>query len=155
MSMESKQNKKIGILNKGKNNTFIDNSFEGLDVGIQDEGDGTLASGNKFRDGELLQEEQEKWNTGNLPDGYPIRCDTNQIKKTVQDLSDEYYQKTQAGKFNKVWEKVIRNLIESGRKELERREMKNRNTSWFSMNNPIIYILVIVILAGITYIWGI
>lgn len=39
---------KIGILNTGKNNTFIDNTFANLDVGIQDEGEGTLAKGNKF-----------------------------------------------------------------------------------------------------------
>ena len=40
--------KKIGILNKGRNNGFIDNRFFGLDVGIQDEGENTSASGNKF-----------------------------------------------------------------------------------------------------------
>ncbi|MDP1760268.1 MAG: hypothetical protein Q8L01_02350 [Candidatus Woesebacteria bacterium] len=38
----------IGILNRGKNNKFINNTFEGLDVGIQDEGESTLAVGNKF-----------------------------------------------------------------------------------------------------------
>ena len=40
--------KKIGILNTGKDNTFKDCEFENLDVGIQDEGSGTLATGNKF-----------------------------------------------------------------------------------------------------------
>ncbi|MCL5006744.1 MAG: hypothetical protein M1153_01155 [Patescibacteria group bacterium] len=40
----------IGILNRGENNKFINNTFEGLDVGIQDEGENTLAEGNKFID---------------------------------------------------------------------------------------------------------
>lgn len=39
---------RIGILNTGKNSTFIDNTFENLDVGIKDEGKGTLVKGNKF-----------------------------------------------------------------------------------------------------------
>ena len=38
----------IGILNRGKNNKFINNTFDGLDVGIQDEGENTLAVGNRF-----------------------------------------------------------------------------------------------------------
>lgn len=38
----------IGILNRGKDNKFFDNKFTGLDVGIQDEGEGTIAAGNKF-----------------------------------------------------------------------------------------------------------
>lgn len=42
------ENKKIGILNKGKDNKSINNSFENFDVGIQDEGEGTVAKGNKF-----------------------------------------------------------------------------------------------------------
>lgn len=41
-------NKRVGILNKGKHNTFINNSFDGLDIGIQDEGVNTTAKGNKF-----------------------------------------------------------------------------------------------------------
>ncbi len=40
--------KKVGILNTGKNNTFIGNIFQGHDVGIQDEGKGTLAKANEF-----------------------------------------------------------------------------------------------------------
>jgi len=40
--------KRIGILNKGENNQFIDNTFENLDVCIQDEGRNTVAKGNKF-----------------------------------------------------------------------------------------------------------
>lgn len=41
--------KRIGILNKGKNNVFINNKFVGLDVGIQDDGEDTTAKGNDFR----------------------------------------------------------------------------------------------------------
>lgn len=41
--------KRIGILNKGKNNQFINNTFENLDVGIQDEGEDTIAEGNEFK----------------------------------------------------------------------------------------------------------
>lgn len=40
--------KTIGVLNKGKNNQFINNKFHNLDIGILDEGEGTIASGNKF-----------------------------------------------------------------------------------------------------------
>lgn len=46
----AKERKSIGILNKGKGNSFINNSFLGLDVGIQDEGEKTYASGNEFLD---------------------------------------------------------------------------------------------------------
>ncbi|MFA5386409.1 MAG: hypothetical protein WC297_01990 [Candidatus Paceibacterota bacterium] len=38
----------IGILNKGRNNTFIGNTFQNLAVGIQDEGEGTMAQSNVF-----------------------------------------------------------------------------------------------------------
>lgn len=41
-------NKRVGILNKGRDNKFIDNTFQNLDVGIQDEGEKTIAVGNKF-----------------------------------------------------------------------------------------------------------
>ncbi|MDP3980889.1 MAG: hypothetical protein Q8Q33_05690 [Chlamydiota bacterium] len=47
MSSNNKK-KRIGILNKGKNNQFISNTFENLDIGIQDEGENTIAKGNKF-----------------------------------------------------------------------------------------------------------
>lgn len=42
------KSKRVGILNKGKNNRFINNTFQNLDVGIQDEGEETAALGNKF-----------------------------------------------------------------------------------------------------------
>ena len=41
-------NKRVGILNKGRDNKFINNTFQNLDVGIQDEGEKTIATGNKF-----------------------------------------------------------------------------------------------------------
>jgi hypothetical protein len=40
--------KRVGILNTGKNNTFIGNTFHGHDVGIKDEGEGTFAKANNF-----------------------------------------------------------------------------------------------------------
>jgi hypothetical protein len=40
--------KKIGISNKGKDNRFINNEFIGLDVGIDNQGERTVAKGNKF-----------------------------------------------------------------------------------------------------------
>lgn len=39
---------KIAILNKGKDNQYIGNQFNGYDIGIQDEGEGTVARNNKF-----------------------------------------------------------------------------------------------------------
>ncbi|OGH16034.1 MAG: hypothetical protein A3C30_00745 [Candidatus Levybacteria bacterium RIFCSPHIGHO2_02_FULL_40_18] len=41
--------KRVGILNKGKNNKFIDCAFEGLDIAIQDEGENTVALKNVIR----------------------------------------------------------------------------------------------------------
>lgn len=41
--------KRVGILNKGRNNKYISNSFESLDVGIDDQGKNTLAEDNKFK----------------------------------------------------------------------------------------------------------
>lgn len=59
--MENKR-KTTGILNKGKDNRFIGNTFSGLDVGIQDEGEKTLAAGNRFSNGgnDLRQKKQEE-----------------------------------------------------------------------------------------------
>lgn len=45
-----RQVKSTGIFNTGKDNAFIDNEFSGLDIGIKDEGEGTLALGNKFKE---------------------------------------------------------------------------------------------------------
>ena len=41
--------KRIGILNQGKNNKFKNNTFENLDVAIQDEGENTIAEGNEVK----------------------------------------------------------------------------------------------------------
>lgn len=43
-----KQKERVGILNKGKGTKIINNQFSGLDVAIQDEGENTLAQGNKI-----------------------------------------------------------------------------------------------------------
>lgn len=43
------QPKRIGIINRGRNNTFLNNTFEGLDIGIKDEGEETIARGNEFK----------------------------------------------------------------------------------------------------------
>lgn len=45
---KEKKKQSIGILNKGKNNTYINNRFKGRDIGIKDEGEGTNAVDNKF-----------------------------------------------------------------------------------------------------------
>ncbi len=45
---EKQSHKTVGILNEGVNNQFIDNVFDGLDVGIHDKGKNTVAFGNKF-----------------------------------------------------------------------------------------------------------
>ena len=43
------KSQRVGILNKGKNNKFINNTFSGFDVGIQDEGESSVAKGNDFK----------------------------------------------------------------------------------------------------------
>ena len=48
LSVKLGNSKRIGILNKGRDNKFINNTFQNLDVGIQDEGEKTLAVGNEF-----------------------------------------------------------------------------------------------------------
>lgn len=48
LTIGRKKKESIGILNKGKDNKFIDNEFNGFDVGIKDEGKNTEARGNKF-----------------------------------------------------------------------------------------------------------
>ena len=39
--------KRIGILNRGRNTRIIDNKFSDLDIAIQDEGQDTVAKGNR------------------------------------------------------------------------------------------------------------
>jgi len=48
LNIGRKRKESIGILNKGKDNRFINNKFSGLDVGIKDEGKSTEARNNKF-----------------------------------------------------------------------------------------------------------
>jgi hypothetical protein len=48
-NIDKKKKESIGILNKGRDNKFIDNEFNGLDVGIKDEGENTEAKNNKFK----------------------------------------------------------------------------------------------------------
>ncbi len=43
-----RKNGSVGILNRGRNNKFINNRFSNLDVGIQDEGTSTVVEGNEF-----------------------------------------------------------------------------------------------------------
>ena len=43
-----KRGMRIGILNRGKNNKFVSNTFKGLEIAIQDEGENTLAEDNKI-----------------------------------------------------------------------------------------------------------
>jgi hypothetical protein len=48
LKMDLRPKGKIGILVKGKNSVIVDNTFKNLDIGIQDEGENTVALGNKF-----------------------------------------------------------------------------------------------------------
>ncbi len=48
MITQSEQNKKIGILDKGKNTSVLNSSFTNLDVGIQSEGEGLESRDNSF-----------------------------------------------------------------------------------------------------------
>jgi hypothetical protein len=50
-----------------------------------------------------MSAERKKWNNDHLPDGYPSRCETEQIKNIIQDLNDEYIVKTRSGKNNVFW----------------------------------------------------
>lgn len=54
-------NVKIGILNQGQNNTIVSNEFIGLDVGIKDEGLGTLVEKNKFNIGIPKEKWYKRW----------------------------------------------------------------------------------------------
>lgn len=59
---EAAQTGPVGILNKGKNNTFVENVFGNkLQVGIQNEGTGTIAVGNKFLQNNGRDKLKERW----------------------------------------------------------------------------------------------
>lgn len=42
------QRRRVGIYNKGKNNKFMNNKISGFDIGIQDEGEETVAENNEL-----------------------------------------------------------------------------------------------------------
>ena len=68
--------------------------------------------------------DRKKWSTGILPKGYPKECGGDVLNDVIQDLSSELYDKIQDGKFNKLWEFLITNLIQSGHEELQHRNNK-------------------------------
>lgn len=80
-----------------------------------------------------------------MPKGYPNECDSGLIKQVVQDLNEEYVAKKKGGKNNPFWEGIIKQQIESGNEELRQR------TPWFSMNNPFVYVSVILLIAFFAY----
>src|SRR3989344_2273063 len=91
--------------------------------------------------------EKEKWASDKLPEGYPTRCSVEQLKNVIQNLSDERYQKTKNGKLNVIWERLVSDLLESGREELRQRVHVNEKIFQFSMDNPFVYVLVILLVA--------
>ena len=95
--------------------------------------------------------EKEKWASDKLPEGYPTKCSAGQLKNVIQDLSDERYHKTQNGKVNVIWERLVSDLLESGREELRQRTRVDGKIFQFSMDNPLIYVLVILLLAFIAF----
>ena len=98
-----------------------------------------------------MSNERIKWNTNNMPNGYPKNCDTNLLKEVVQDLNDEYVTKKNGGKNNSFWESIIKQQLYVGNNELRLRTQGKSGHSWFSMNNPFVYVSVIVILAFLAY----
>ena len=63
----------------------------------------------------------KKWTSDKLPEGYPTDCSRRLLNEVIQDLSDELYTKTQAGKLNEIWRFLVITLIQSGHNELQRR----------------------------------
>ncbi len=99
-----------------------------------------------------MSNERTRWHTDNMPAGYPKNCDAKLLKEVIQDLNDEYVTKKKGGKINVIWENIIKQQIEAGNEEIRQRTELNRpERTWFSMNNPFVYILVIVILALVAY----
>lgn len=56
----TKIKKTIGILNRGRCNSYFRNTFSGMDIGIQDEGEHTFAAGNEFEKGSNIRRWWEK-----------------------------------------------------------------------------------------------
>ena len=95
-----------------------------------------------------MSNERTKWHTDNMPKGYPKQCDVELLKEVVQDLNDEYIAKKKGGKNNPYWEGIIKQQIEAGNEELRQRKQPNNiQHPWFSMNNPFVYISVILLFA--------
>lgn len=51
---------KTAILNEGKNNTFVNVSSEGFDIGIHDKGENTVVAGGKYTTNNLNRNWWEK-----------------------------------------------------------------------------------------------
>ena len=92
-----------------------------------------------------MSSDRQKWNTDNMPNGYPKECDSRLIKEVVQDLNDEYVAKKKGGKNNPFWEGIIKQHIDAGNAELRQR------TPWFLMHNPFVYVPVILLIAFLAY----
>lgn len=88
---------------------------------------------------------REKWHSGHVPVGYPKICRTEQIGDVIQDLTEEKHSKLQGGKSNPIWEKVVDDLIESGRAELEQRRETHR---WYEKPLGMIAIGIVIGLVG-------
>ena len=95
-----------------------------------------------------MNTEKQKWHTDNMPHGYPKNCDTDLLNIIIQDLNDEYVIKKKNGKISKIWEDIILQQIESGNEELRQRTQTSKSKfPWFSMNNPIVWLIASIILA--------
>jgi hypothetical protein len=57
--MNKTRKQSIGILDRGKGTKVIDSTFVNLDVGIQSEGEGLEATGNKHID--LRSKQEQNW----------------------------------------------------------------------------------------------
>ena len=100
---------------------------------------------------------RKKWNTDHVPEGYPKECNTDLLKTVIQDLNDEYITKKKNGKINKIWEDIILQLIKSGDEELQQRKQVKAKPSRFSMDNPIVWLLmsiILVILVAAIWFWA-
>lgn len=92
----------------------------------------------------------EKYDTQNLLEGFPTLCDDKTLKKVIQDLTSEFDKKIKSGKDNKYWEKLISSHKESANNELELR-LQSKKINKFSMDNPLIFIIVTLLVALIIY----
>jgi len=87
-----------------------------------------------------------------MPKGYPKECDIKLVREVVQDLNDEYVTKKNGGKINSIWESIIKQQIDAGNEEIRQRTQVNQSERiWFSMDNPFVYVSVIVTLAFVAY----